>query len=159
MICIIFGFKQVYHGAHSLHFKYAFYTNEMRTYITHAIRKFALVSFSHFHLLVIMCTWCRPLPVYTVRLLFNDLPAVVSMPLTHPHPLLRLLVKPMPTFSSSDVGKRVVVQGYDGIKGTIRFVGEHAEDGTARVGVEMDDSVGKNNGKVKVSEEDIHKKK
>ena len=62
-------------------------------------------------------------------------------------------------FSSSDVGKRVVVQGYDGIKGTIRFVGEHAEDGTARVGVEMDDSVGKNNGKVKVSEEDIHKKK
>ena len=65
----------------------------------------------------------------------------------------------MPTFSSSDVGKRVVVQGYDGIKGTIRFVGEHAEDGTARVGVEMDDSVGKNNGKVKVSEEDIHKKK
>lgn len=41
MICIIFGFKQVYHGAHSLHFKYAFYTNEMRTYITHAIRKFA----------------------------------------------------------------------------------------------------------------------
>ena len=140
----------------------------MRTYITHAIRKFALVSLSHFHLLVIMCTWCRPLPVYTVRLLFNDLPAVVSMPLTPPHPLskqtnkqtpLRLLVKPMPTFSSSDVGKRVVVQGYDGIKGTIRFVGEHAEDGTARVGVEMDDSVGKNNGKVKVSEEDIHKKK
>ena len=57
----------------------------------------------------------------------------------------------MPTFSSSDVGKRVLVQGYDG-KGTIRFVGEHAEDGTARVGVEMDDSVGKNNGKVKVSE-------
>lgn len=58
----------------------------------------------------------------------------------------------MPKFSSSDVGKRVVVQGHDGVKGTIRFVGEHAEDGTARVGVEMDDPVGKNNGKVKVSD-------
>ena len=56
----------------------------------------------------------------------------------------------MPKFSSSDVGKRVVVQGHDGVKGTIRFVGEHAEDCTARVGVEMDDPVGKNNGKVKV---------
>ena len=50
------------------------------------------------------------------------------------------------------MGKRVVVQGHDGVKGTIRFVGEHAEDGTARVGVEMDDPVGKNNGKVKVSD-------
>ena len=131
----------------------------MRTYITHAIRKFAQRNATLIELDRRVTYNVVKAMVYTVRLLFNDLPAVVSMPLTPPHPLLRLLVKPMPTFSSSDVGKRVVVQGYDGIKGTIRFVGEHAEDGTARVGVEMDDSVGKNNGKVKVSEEDIHKKK
>ena len=38
--------------------------------------------------------------------------------------------------------------GYDG-KGTIRFVGKHFESGSARVGVEMDTMVGKNNGTVK----------
>lgn len=55
----------------------------------------------------------------------------------------------MTKFESSDVRKRVVVQGYS-VKGTVRFVGAHAEDGTACVGVELDDAVGKNNGTVKV---------
>ena len=33
--------------------------------------------------------------------------------------------------------------------GTVRFFGKHAESGSARVGVELDTMVGKNNGTVK----------
>lgn len=55
-----------------------------------------------------------------------------------------------PTLKKADVGKRVTVEGYDDVKGTIRFVGKHAKDGTLRVGVELDTPVGKNNGTVKV---------
>ena len=58
-------------------------------------------------------------------------------------------------FLATDVRKRVVIQGYDGIKGTIRFIGVHAEDGTDRIGVELDNPVGKNNGTVKVSRSTI----
>ena len=46
------------------------------------------------------------------------------------------------------VGDRVSVEGKGA--GVVRFVGPHAENGKPRVGVELDDAVGKNNGTVKV---------
>jgi len=46
------------------------------------------------------------------------------------------------------VGDRVSVEGKGA--GVVRFVGPHAENGQPRVGVELDDAVGKNNGTVKV---------
>ena len=46
-----------------------------------------------------------------------------------------------------DVGKRVLVEGYDSI-GTLRFLGKHHTKNVTRCGVEMDDKVGKNNGTV-----------
>ena len=45
------------------------------------------------------------------------------------------------------VGDRVSVEGKGA--GVVRFVGPHAENGKPRVGVELDDAVGKNNGTVK----------
>jgi hypothetical protein len=52
-------------------------------------------------------------------------------------------------FKKIDVGKRVTVEGYNGFKGTIRFVGKHAIEKTPRVGVELDEPIGKSNGTVK----------
>ena len=46
------------------------------------------------------------------------------------------------------VGSRVAVKGKG--TGVVRFVGRHAENGQPRIGVELDDPVGKNNGTVKV---------
>ena len=46
------------------------------------------------------------------------------------------------------VGDRVAVEGKG--NGVVRFVGPHAAYGTPRIGVELDDPVGKNNGTVKV---------
>ena len=46
------------------------------------------------------------------------------------------------------VGSRVAVEGKG--NGVVRFVGLHAENGKPRIGVELDDPVGKNNGTVKV---------
>ena len=46
------------------------------------------------------------------------------------------------------VGDRVAVEGKG--NGVVRFVGLHAENGKPRIGVELDDPVGKNNGTVKV---------
>ena len=51
-------------------------------------------------------------------------------------------------FEESDVGSRCMVEGYDSI-GTIRFVGEHVHMGGFRVGVELDDAIGRNNGTVR----------
>jgi hypothetical protein len=45
------------------------------------------------------------------------------------------------------VGDRVSVEGKGA--GIVRFVGPHAENGKPRVGVELDDAIGKNNGTVK----------
>jgi hypothetical protein len=45
------------------------------------------------------------------------------------------------------VGDRVAVGGKG--NGIVRFVGSHAENGNPRIGVELDDPVGKNNGTVK----------
>lgn len=53
------------------------------------------------------------------------------------------------TFKKADIGKRVTVQGYEGVTGTIRFVGKHVVEKTLRVGVELDKPVGKSNGTVK----------
>ena len=50
-------------------------------------------------------------------------------------------------FTTSDVGKRVLVEGYDSV-GTLRFVGKHHVKNVYRCGVELDDNVGKNNGKI-----------
>ena len=50
-------------------------------------------------------------------------------------------------FSSVDVGRRVLVEGYDSV-GTLRFVGKHHVKNVHRCGVEFDDNVGKNNGTV-----------
>jgi len=50
-------------------------------------------------------------------------------------------------FTDLDVGKRVLVQGYDSI-GTLRFLGEHNTKHVTRCGVELDDKVGKNNGTI-----------
>ena len=55
----------------------------------------------------------------------------------------------MPDFTNTDIGKRVTVEGYD-CKGTVRFVGVHVTQKLERIGVELDDPVGKNNGTVKV---------
>ena len=41
-----------------------------------------------------------------------------------------------------------MVEGYNSI-GTIRFVGEHIHAGGFRVGVELDDAIGRNNGMVR----------
>ena len=46
------------------------------------------------------------------------------------------------------MGRRCKVTGYD-VPGSIRFFGAHAEDGKKKVGVELDEPVGKNNGTVK----------
>ena len=45
-----------------------------------------------------------------------------------------------------DVGKRCVVAGYDGVEGTIRFVGVSGDDGKKKVGVELDQPSGKHSG-------------
>jgi len=50
--------------------------------------------------------------------------------------------------SEADLGSRVSVAEYAS-EGTLRFVGQHAESGKLRCGVELDDPVGKNNGTVK----------
>jgi len=50
-------------------------------------------------------------------------------------------------FTDADIGKRVLVDGYDSI-GTLRFVGKHRKKDITRCGVELDDNVGKNNGTV-----------
>ena len=50
--------------------------------------------------------------------------------------------------TQSDVGKRVLVTGFD-CEGTLRFFGPHAEGGKKRAGVELDQAVGKNSGTVK----------
>ena len=55
----------------------------------------------------------------------------------------------MPDIEISDIGSRVTVTGYD-CSGTIRFVGKHATEKSKRVGVELDEPIGKNNGSVKV---------
>jgi hypothetical protein len=51
--------------------------------------------------------------------------------------------------TKAHVGSRCTVQGIDGCEGTIRFVGKHKEDGKKKVGVEMDQPVGKHKGTVK----------
>lgn len=51
------------------------------------------------------------------------------------------------TVTKDDVGKRVVVSGYDCL-GTLRFVGIHRVHQTPRVGIELDAPVGKNSGTV-----------
>ena len=45
------------------------------------------------------------------------------------------------------LGDRVTVDGYKG-EGTVRFVGPHKVKGTMRIGVELDQQVGKNNGTI-----------
>ena len=49
---------------------------------------------------------------------------------------------------AKSVGKRCTVDGVD-CEGTIRFVGPHHETGKDRVGVELDEAVGKHSGTVK----------
>ena len=51
-------------------------------------------------------------------------------------------------FEKDDIGTRCMVEGYNSI-GTIRFVGEHIHAGGFRVGVELDDAIGRNNGTVR----------
>ena len=51
-------------------------------------------------------------------------------------------------FEASDVDTRCMVEGYNSI-GTIRFVGEHIHVGGFRIGVELDDAIGRNNGTVR----------
>lgn len=53
----------------------------------------------------------------------------------------------MPPIRAADVGRRATVEGYG--KGTVRFVGPN-EKGSPKVGVELDNPDGKNNGKIKV---------
>tara|TARA_B100000787_G_scaffold72318_2_gene53144 strand:- start:999 stop:2291 length:1293 start_codon:yes stop_codon:yes gene_type:complete len=50
-------------------------------------------------------------------------------------------------FTEFDVGKRVLVEGYDSI-GTLRFVGKHNVKNVTRCGVEFDEEIGKNNGTI-----------
>jgi len=50
-------------------------------------------------------------------------------------------------FTALDVGKRVLVEGYDSI-GTLRFVGKHNVKNVTRCGVEFDEEIGKNNGTI-----------
>ena len=45
-------------------------------------------------------------------------------------------------------GARVSVHGYDCV-GSVRFVGNHHLDGAPRIGIELDDAIGKNNGTIK----------
>jgi len=52
-------------------------------------------------------------------------------------------------FTKNDIGKRVEVLGFEGTGGSIRFVGVHHETYKPRIGVEMDDPVGKHNGTMK----------
>jgi len=49
--------------------------------------------------------------------------------------------------SDRKVGDRVAVKGYDCI-GTVRFVGDHHESGKPRIGVDLDEAIGKNSGTV-----------
>ena len=50
-------------------------------------------------------------------------------------------------FTEEDIGKRVLVEGYDSI-GTLRFCGHHATKAGMRCGIELDNPVGRNNGTV-----------
>ena len=45
------------------------------------------------------------------------------------------------------LGGRVAVKGYD-CAGTVRFIGDHHSKGAPRIGVELDEPAGKNNGTV-----------
>ena len=54
-------------------------------------------------------------------------------------------------FTEEDINKRCMVEGYECI-GTIRFIGEHVHAGGMRVGVELDEAVGRNNGTVREHE-------
>jgi hypothetical protein len=47
--------------------------------------------------------------------------------------------------TAADVGKRCTVEGYE-CGGTVRFVGPSAEDGKAKVGIELDEALGKHGG-------------
>ena len=51
-------------------------------------------------------------------------------------------------FTDEDINKRCMVEGYDCI-GTIRFVGMHAHENVMRIGIELDEAIGKNNGIVR----------
>lgn len=50
-------------------------------------------------------------------------------------------------FTSFDIGRRVLVDGYDCV-GSLRFVGKHHVKNVTRCGVELDENVGKNNGTI-----------
>jgi hypothetical protein len=52
--------------------------------------------------------------------------------------------------STADVNRRCAVEGYQA-QGIIRFVGPHATKKGARVGIELDEAVGRNNGSIAVS--------
>lgn len=51
-------------------------------------------------------------------------------------------------FTTSDIGTRVAVEGYD-CPGTIRFVGQHHVERSLRCGIELDEAVGRNNGTIR----------
>lgn len=51
-------------------------------------------------------------------------------------------------FSEEDIGKRCMVEGYDCV-GTVRFVGMHVNENIMRIGIELDEAIGKNNGTVR----------
>lgn len=51
----------------------------------------------------------------------------------------------MSNIKKEDIGKRVMVEGYDSI-GTLAFYGDHVSKGGKRCGVILDDAVGRNNG-------------
>ena len=51
-------------------------------------------------------------------------------------------------YTEADIGKMVQVEGYNS-QGTIRFVGPHHENGSARVGVELESPEAKSDGKFK----------
>ena len=57
------------------------------------------------------------------------------------------------TAGDVSVGDRVSVDGKG--HGVVRFVGPHAKSGKPRIGVELDEALGKNNGTVKVCERDM----
>ena len=54
--------------------------------------------------------------------------------------------------TEADVGRRCVVEGYE-VQGVVRFVGAHATKKGPRVGVELDEAVGINNGTIAVSQD------
>jgi dynactin complex subunit len=56
-------------------------------------------------------------------------------------------VKPLRPVVVADVGKRVVIRGYS-CHGTLRFIGLHHKKKGLRVGVELDNPDGKNDGTV-----------